>query len=240
MAESFVVAAPPVASVPVAATKDRFPVRRIYCVGRNYAEHVREMGGDEREPPFFFQKPSDCVRGPDAVLPYPTRTADFQHEVELVLAIGRGGRAIAAADAARHVWGIAVGIDMTRRDLQLAAKKAGRPWEAGKSFDASAPCSAIVPLEGRPLPERGRIELFVNGALRQSGDIAQMIWRSDEVVSQLSLDYALEPGDLVMTGTPAGVGTVRPGDELLARIEGVGELRVRIGPVESGVAIGRD
>ena len=216
----------PTPSVPVQGG-GAFPVRRIYCVGRNYAEHIREMGGDEREPPFFFQKPGDAIVHDGATVPYPPFTTDFQHEVELVLAIGRAGADIAREQAAGHVFGVAVGIDLTRRDVQVAARKTGRPWEVGKSFDHSAPCGPIVPLEGA-LPARGRIELQVNGELRQSGDLAQMIWPADEIVAQLSRQYRLMPGDLIYTGTPAGIGPLQRGDEMVARVEGVGVLRVRV------------
>jgi fumarylpyruvate hydrolase len=223
----FVIAAPPVASVAVHGAARRFPVRRIYCVGRNYADHIREMGGDEREPPFFFQKPTDALVGHGATVPYPSITNDFQHEVELVLAIGREGAGIAREDAAAHVYGVAVGIDLTRRDVQVAARKGGRPWEIGKSFDQSAPCGDLVPLVDG-LPTRGTIELTVNGEVRQQGDLRQMIWSSAEIVSELSALYRLFPGDLIFTGTPAGVGPVLAGDMVQARIDGLPELRIAI------------
>jgi fumarylpyruvate hydrolase len=207
----------------------RLPVRRIYCVGRNYAEHIREMGGDEREPPFFFQKPTDAIVEDGAVVPYPSLTEDFQHEVELVLAIGREGVDIPMDQAARHVCALGVGIDLTRRDVQVLARKGGRPWEIGKSFDRSAPCSALKLTEGSALPTSGHIELRVNGARRQAGDLSQMIWSAAEIVSKLSEQYLLRPGDLIYTGTPAGVAAVHPGDRLSASLDGVGRLDVSIG-----------
>lgn len=221
-------AAPPT-TLPLQGDARHFPVRRIYCVGRNYAEHIREMGGDEREQPFFFQKPTDSLVHDGAEVPYPSLTADFQHEVELVLAIGRDGFDIPVEQASEHVCGLGVGIDLTRRDLQLQARKTGRPWEIGKSFDHSAPCSALQLSSGGPLPTRGRIALHVNGALRQQGDLGQMIWSAAEIVSQLSRQYRLQAGDLIFTGTPAGVGPVQPGDRISAEVEGIGFLQVRIG-----------
>jgi fumarylpyruvate hydrolase len=224
---AFVFAPPPVVTLPVAGSDQRFAVRRIYCVGRNYADHIREMGGDEREPPFFFQKPTDAIVPSGAAVVYPSCTSDFQHEVELVLAIGREGRDIARADASRHVYAVGVGIDLTRRDVQVAARKSGRPWEIGKSFDQSAPCSELR-LLADGLPNKGRVELEVNGELKQSGDIAHMIWSCAEIVSQLSSQYRLMPGDLIYTGTPAGIGPLQPGDHVVARIEDIGVVDVRI------------
>lgn len=224
----YVLTPPPVAAVPVAGSDALFPVRRIYCVGRNYAAHAREMGGDDREPPFFFQKPADAIVPGGGTIPYPAMTADLHHEVELVLAIGTGGADIAAADAAGHVFGIAVGIDLTRRDLQGAAKKAGKPWETGKAFDRSAPIGAIVPLDGGPLPVAGAIALSVNGAARQTGDLAELIWSCGEVIAELSRLFRLEPGDLIYTGTPAGVGPVGPGDVMRATVAALPELVVSI------------
>lgn len=220
----------PQVSAPIAGG-GRFPVRRIYCVGRNYLEHIREMGGDERDPPFFFQKPADAIveAGVEhgAAVAYPPITQDFQYEVELVLAIGTGGRDIAEADAADHVFGTAVGIDLTRRDVQVAARKAGRPWEIGKAFDHSAPIAPIQPLTGA-LPATGTIELRVNGDTRQNGDLAQLIWNCAEVIAQLSRQYRLEPGDLIYTGTPAGVGPVRVGDRIDASVAGLPPLAITI------------
>ena len=227
--EEYVFAPPAVVSLPIQGSDLRFPVRRIYCVGRNYADHVREMGGDVREPPFFFQKPTDSIVESQSDLPYPCFTADFQHEVELVLAIGRGGARINREDAAQYVFATAVGIDLTRRDVQIGARKSGRPWEVGKSFDRSAACSALRPLLGK-LPERGLIVLDVNRERRQTGDLSQMIWTCDEIVAQLSVQYRLEPGDLIYTGTPAGVGPMHPGDQVTACIDGVGEIALRVMP----------
>jgi len=224
---NFVIAAPTLATVPVHGSEKRFPVRRVYCVGRNYAEHIREMGGDERDPPFFFQKPTDAIETDGATIPYPSVTQDFQHEVELVLAIAREGELISVSDAAAHVFGVAVGIDLTRRDVQVAARKTGRPWEIGKSFDRSAPCGALIELKGA-LPTSGAIELQVNGSMRQKGDLAQMIWSAAEIVSELSVQYRLYPGDLIFTGTPAGVGPLQPGDQVRAQVEGLPALHVSI------------
>lgn len=234
MAASFVIHAPPPVLLPMQSGGLHFPVRRIYCVGRNYLEHIREMGGDEREPPFFFQKPADAIVQDGAEVPYPAFTQDFQHEVELVLAIGQGGVNIPQDQAARHVIGLGVGIDLTRRDVQVAARKTGRPWEIGKSFDQSAPCSALLAFDGERLPEAGRIELRVNGEVRQTGDLSQMIWSCAEIVSKLSEQYRLEPGDLIYTGTPSGIGPLRPGDRVEAQIEGIASLS--LGVVGAGLA----
>lgn len=208
---------PPRVVAPIAGTDRVFPVRRIYCVGRNYKAHIREMGGDERESPFFFQKPADAIVISGSSIPYPPATADLQHEIELVVAIGTAG-----------VFGVAVGIDLTRRDLQLAARNAGRPWEAGKAFDRSAPLGAVRPWTGEP-PKRGRIRLSVNGAIRQDSDLSEMIWNVEEVVSHLSRSFSLSPGDLIFTGTPSGVGRIVPGDVIEGAIEGVGKLTISIG-----------
>lgn len=224
-----VVAAPEVVTVPILGRDDEFPVRRIYCVGRNYAAHVKEMGGDERDPPFFFQKPRDAIVANNATVPYPTLTNDFQFEVELVLAIGQGGRDIALGDAAKHVFGLAVGIDLTRRDVQVNARKTGRPWEIGKAFDHSAPITAIQALGDNSLPVSGSIALDVNGDRKQDGDLQEMIWNCAEVVSILSTHYELVAGDLIYTGTPAGVGPVVSGDNLAGKIEGLPELNITIG-----------
>ena len=223
-----VIPPPPQAAVPVRGG-GLFPVRRIFCVGRNYAEHAREMGADpEREAPFFFAKPADAVLTGGADLPYPPATAALHHEMELVAAIGTGGAGIAAADALGHVWGYAAGLDMTRRDLQAAAKQAGRPWDMAKGFDLSAPIGPLVPASSCGHPRAGRIELRVNGTLRQFGDLGQMIWNVAETVAALSVLVRLAPGDLVFMGTPAGVGPVVRGDLLVGTIEGVGEVRTAI------------
>ncbi len=208
-----------------------FPVRRIYCVGRNYAAHAREMGGDPgREPPFFFCKPADAVQPVAAVAehPMPPLTADYQPEVELVACLGSGGREIAASDALACVFGYAVGLDMTRRDAQRRMKDARRPWETAKSFDRAAPVGPVVPVAGRGHPRSGAITLHVNGVLRQSGDLSEMTWSVAEQIAELSRWSELKAGDLIMTGTPAGVGAVRPGDTLLAAVAGLPALRLAI------------
>lgn len=221
---------PPIApSLPVAGQKARFPVRRIYCVGRNYAEHSREMGHDpDRELPFFFAKAPDSLLPDGGVFPYPTLTSNVHHEIELVVAIGKGGADIPREKALEHVYGYAVGLDMTRRDLQGEAKKTGRPWEVGKAFDFAAPCSAVRPAAVIGHPTKGRIWLDINGQPRQSGDLADMIWSVPDIIAFLSRLFALAPGDLIFTGTPAGVGPVKPGDVLKGGIEGVGTLSVTV------------
>ncbi|HEX2138723.1 MAG TPA: fumarylacetoacetate hydrolase family protein [Woeseiaceae bacterium] len=220
---------PPV-TAPVKDSDARFPVHRIYCVGQNYAAHAREMGSDpDREPPFFFTKPADALVPSGVVIPYPPRTADLHHEVELVVAIGKAGRDVAPGQAEGHVFGYAVGIDLTRRDLQLAAKKQGRPWDAAKAFDRSAPMSAILPADRHGHPRRGEIRLDVDGEVRQQADIADLIWSVPEVIAELSTLFELQAGDLVFTGTPAGVGPVEPGQTMVARIEGLEELVTSIG-----------
>jgi len=206
-----------------------FPVRRVYCVGRNYAEHAREMGHDDREPPFFFSKPADSLVTDGSSVPYPPQTQDLHHEIELVIAIGRGGSGISADDALEHVYGYSVGLDMTRRDLQALAKKAGRPWEMAKGFDHSAPISPIQPAAEIGHPAKGAITLRVNGTERQRGDLADQIWAVPEIIAELSSFVALKPGDLIMTGTPAGVAAVVTGDVLEGEIEGIGTLRATIG-----------
>ncbi|TDN43886.1 fumarylpyruvate hydrolase [Curtobacterium flaccumfaciens] len=219
--------APTPSTVPT-STGGRFPVRRVFCVGRNYAAHAREMGHDpDREPPFFFTKPADAVVPDDTDTPYPTMTEQLEHEVELVVAIGTGGSEITVDDALTHVWGYAVGIDLTRRDLQAEAKRLGRPWDTAKGFDASAPVGVIVPAADVD-PTVGAIELRVNGALRQSGDLADQIWSVAETIAELSRFVALAPGDLLMTGTPEGVGVLERGDVLDGTIAGVGSVRTRI------------
>jgi fumarylpyruvate hydrolase len=222
------VPATPPTSVPVAGTSLSFPVRRIYCVGRNYLDHIREMGADEREPPFFFQKPTDAIVHSGASIPFPTITSDFQYEVELVLAIGLEGANVAIGDAERHIYGFAIGVDLTRRDVQIAARKSGRPWEIGKSFDHSAPCGDLIRLADKPLPTNGLIELKVNDQVKQSADLDQMIWKSDEIVSKLSEHYRLMPGDLIYTGTPAGIGPLAPGDRVDATVAGLSSLTFSI------------
>lgn len=218
----------PTVSVPVAGSDKRFPVRRIYCVGRNYVAHIKEMGGNEREPPFFFQKPTDSIVLSGAAIAYPSATTNFQYEIELVLAIGTMGRNIAVQDAHKHVFGVAVGIDLTRRDLQFKARDTGRPWESGKSFDESAPISSIHPLVNATLPKQGRIALSVNDEVKQQGDLSEMIWQSDEIISQLSELFTLQPGDLIYTGTPAGVGKIGPGDKVQGTVDGIDVVNITI------------
>ncbi|HLI99423.1 MAG TPA: fumarylacetoacetate hydrolase family protein [Bradyrhizobium sp.] len=211
-----------------------FPVRRIYCVGRNYLDHIREMKeADERDPPFFFQKPRDALVADGARVPYPPFTSDFQFEVELVVALGKGGRDVAVREANELIWGYAVGIDFTRRDRQRDARDARLPWEAGKSFDASAPCGPIAQVKNSSHFERCAIALSVNGVERQRGDIGQMIWSVPEVIAQLSKQVTLAPGDLIYTGTPSGVGPVVPGDLITARIDGLPSLTITIAPPET-------
>ena len=226
---------PPAAEIVVPVTSgDVFPVRRVYCVGRNYVDHIREMReADERDPPFFFQKPRDAIVLDGATVPYPPMTSDLQFEVELVLAIGKPGGNIALEAALEHIWGYAVGIDLTRRDRQRDAREMRLPWEVGKSFDASAPCGAISPTSEIGHIGRGEITLSVNGMQRQRGDIEAMIWNVPEIIVQLSRQVTLSAGDLIFTGTPAGVGPVVPGDRLEARVEGLPPLTATIGPPET-------
>lgn len=214
-----------VPTISIAGSAQRFPVRRIFCVGQNYADHAREMGSNpDREQPFFFSKPADAVVESGAVLPFPRQTSNLHHEVELVVALGAGGSDVSAQDAAAMVFGHAVGIDLTRRDLQADAKAKGRPWDMAKGFDASAPVGALTP--GAP-PAAGAITLRVNGDLRQNGDLSQMIWNVAEVISTLSTYVALAPGDLIFTGTPAGVGPIQPGETVVAEISGTAPVEIR-------------
>jgi fumarylpyruvate hydrolase len=222
----YAIAAPAITTVTVAGTDTVFPVARVFCVGRNYAEHSIEMGHDpDREPPFFFMKPADAVV-PAGTLPFPTQTQDLHHEIELVAALVEGGRDIPVERALDHVFGYAVGLDMTRRDLQAEAKKAGRPWDMAKGFDQSAPTSSISSVEDIGHPTKGAIWLRINGEPRQEGDLDQQIWTVPETISYLSTLVTLRPGDLIMTGTPKGVGRVEPGDRLDGHIDGVGDLSV--------------
>lgn len=226
----FVFDPPKTPSLPISGSAQRFPLRRIYCVGRNYAEHAREMGHDpDREPPFFFSKPADAILPEGTSLPYPPLTDDLNHEAELVVALGSGGRDIAVEDAAAHIWGYAVGCDLTLRDLQAVAKKAGRPWDLAKGFDNSAACGPVHPVTATGLLTSGRIALSVNGVERQTGDLADMIWSVAEVISCLSAAVELKAGDLIYTGTPAGVGKLVPGDLVQVEVAGLAPLAFRIG-----------
>jgi len=214
----------------VAGNDKFFPVRRIWCVGRNYVEHIREMGQDERAPPFYFAKPADAIVPDGATVPYPPLTKDMHHEVELVVALKSGGRNIKLEKALDTIYGYGVGIDLTRRDLQIASRDQKRPWEIGKAFDGSAPCGPLKPASEIGHPKKGRIALKVNGKVRQDGDLKQMIWSVPEVIANLSEQVELAAGDIIMTGTPAGVAATVPGDKLECEIEGVGKLTVTIGP----------
>jgi fumarylpyruvate hydrolase len=229
---SYVFAPPAPVAVPVAGTDQRFPVRRVYCVGRNYAEHAKEMGFSDREPPFFFMKPADAIvvvpAGATAEIPYPMATSNYQHELELVVAIGKGGRHIRKEDANAHIFGYAVGLDMTRRDCQFAMRDKGRPWEIGKGFDQSAPIGPIQPASAVGYLTQGTIHLDVNGAKRQSSDVSKLIWSVAETIEHLSGFFELQPGDLIYTGTPEGVAAVKAGDLMVGRIDKLGELKVRI------------
>ena len=224
MIEEYAVPAVPRPAVAVEGSRLRFPVRRIFCVGRNYPEHAREMGFQDRAPPFFFTKPADAVMPNGSAVPYPPRTGNLHHEIELVIALGRGGSNVAADAALALVFGYAVGNDLTRRDVQAAAKDAGRPWDTAKGFDHAAPMTAIVPVAKCGHPAKGRIWLEVNGQPRQQGDLADMIWKVPEVIAELSTWFELMPGDLIFTGTPAGVGPLKPGDRVRGGVDGVGLL----------------
>ena len=229
LSADLVVDAPDPVTLPVAGTTARFPVHRIFCVGRNYAAHAVEMGHDpDKEPPFFFQKAPSTILQPGEDFPYPSRSSDVHYEMEHVIAIGQGGADISVASALAHVFGYGVGLDMTRRDLQGEAKKMGRPWEVGKSFDHSAPMSAIHPVSAIGHPAEGAVTLKVNGELRQNGDLNQLIWKSEEVISYLSGLFTLYPGDLIMTGTPAGVGPVSRGDVMEGEVAGIDKIRVAV------------
>ncbi len=223
-----VIAPPRYALLPVAGTDAVFPVRRVYCIGRNYAAHAVEMGHDpDREPPFFFQKNPDNL-DPSGAFPYPVRSSEVHHEVEMAVMLKSGGTEIPAEDALDHVYGYAVSLDMTRRDLQGEQKRMGRPWEIGKAFERSAPVGPVHPASAVGHPAEGRVELVVNGELRQEGDLNQMIWKVPEMISYLSRYYELAGGDVILSGTPSGVGPVAKGDEMVARIAGLGELTVRV------------
>ncbi len=222
---SYAIDFPETPALPVAESNQTFPVGRIYCVGRNYAEHAREMGHDpEREPPFFFMKPADAIVANGATIPYPQVTKDLHHEIEMIVAIGKEGADIPVDRALEHVFGYGVGLDMTRRDVQGEAKKMGRPWEMGKAFDNSAPCTVLKPVSMVGHPAKGAIWLKVNGKVTQKGDLAELIWNIPETISYLSRLVTLRAGDLIYSGTPAGVGPVNPGDKLEGHVEGVGDL----------------
>ncbi len=228
----YVVTPPAVVGLPVVGTSKLFPVRRVYCVGRNYAEHAKEMGFTGREDPFFFCKPADALipvaSGQTANMPYPSKTSNLHYEMELVVAIGKGGRDITVENANDHIYGYALGLDMTRRDLQNESKKQGRPWETGKAFDHSAPIGPVHPIQATGVLSKGSISLDVNGTQRQISDLSQMIWNIPESISYLSSLFELAPGDLIFTGTPEGVGAVVKGDKLIGKIEGLGEFEVHI------------
>jgi len=229
---SFVVPATPTTSVPVVGQDGQFPVRRVYCVGRNYEEHAKEMGFTGREPPFFFLKPADAVvyvpAGTTGTIPYPSLTKNFHHEVELVVAIGTGGKNIKAADAMKHIYGYAIGLDMTRRDLQNDMKKQGRPWCIGKAFDASAPIGPITPVAQAGDVTQAEIWLQVDGKDRQRSNVSKLIWNLGETIEHLSAAWELQPGDLIYSGTPEGVGAVVAGDTMVAGIGGLGTLTVKV------------
>ena len=223
-------------SVPVVGRAERFPVRRIYCVGRNYEEHAKEMGFTGREPPFFFLKPADALvvvnEGETGQMAYPSLTQNFHHEIELVVAIGTGGRNIKAADAAKHIFGYAVGLDMTRRDLQNDMKKQGRPWCIGKAFDESAPIGPITPLEKAGDVNHADLEVTVNGTVRQASNVSKLIWNVAETIEHLSSAWELQAGDLIYTGTPEGVAAVVAGDVLVGKVAGLGSLTVKVNPAK--------
>lgn len=232
---TYVITPPSVVGLPVEGSDDLFPVRRVYCVGRNYAAHAREMGFDpDREPPFFFCKPNDDASvvpvqaGTTATIPYPPRTSNYHFEAELVVLIGKGGSDIAVTDAASHIYGYAVGLDMTRRDLQMKMREAGRPWEIGKAFDHSAPIGPVRPIAKVGEVNAGAITLEVDGKPRQSSDIKNLIWSVNEVIANLSTLFTLQPGDVIFTGTPDGVGAVQRGETITVRIDGFAPLSVRI------------
>jgi fumarylpyruvate hydrolase len=227
MSAGYVIEAPKQASIAVAGSDQRFPVRRIYCVGRNYVAHVREMGGDEqRDPPIFFQKPSDAVIDSGSTIPYATITENFHHEMEMVIGLKSGGYNIAEEDALRHIWGYGCALDMTRRDIQGN----GKPWEIGKSFDQACPCGPLSPVASVGHIDKGAIKLTVNGETRQESDLSLLIWRVPEIIANLSTYFELMPGDIILTGTPHGVGPVQVGDELVGTIAGLQPLKIKIGP----------
>jgi fumarylpyruvate hydrolase len=221
---------PAIPSVAIAGSSERFALRRVFCVGRNYAAHAREMGNDpDREPPFFFMKPADAVVPAAGTLPYPPATKDMHHEVEMVVALGKGGANVAAADALSLVWGYGVGLDLTRRDLQAVAKEMSRPWDMAKGFDASAPCSELHPVSEVGHPSNARIWLEVNGTIKQEGKLDEMIWPVADVIAHLSRFVTLMPGDVIFSGTPAGVGPLAPGDRVRGGLDGVAQFQLEVG-----------
>lgn len=227
---SFVIDPPATSSVAIHESEARFPVRRIFCVGRNYAAHAREMGKDpDRDPPFFFTKPADAVVDSGATVPYPPETGNFHYEVELVVAIGSAGFRIPVEKSLDHIWGYAVGIDLTRRDLQTVARETGRPWDWGKAFDLSAPCAPLYPVAEAGHPDSGRIWLAVDGDVKQDADLTELIWSVPEIVSICSHSMVLQPGDLIYTGTPAGVGPIVAGNKVTGGIDGLGEIAITVG-----------
>jgi len=226
---SYLFAPPQIVTLPVRGATEAFPVHRIYCVGRNYAAHAVEMGHDpDKEAPFFFQKNPDNLIPGGGTFPYPSASSDVHHEIEMVVALSGGGTNIPVDEALQHVFGYAVGLDMTRRDLQGEAKKAGRPWEVGKAFDNSAPCGEIIPANEIGHPDHGAIWLKINGETRQEGDLNQLIWKVPEMISYLSGLFTLAPGDLIFSGTPSGVGPVQRGDSLQGHVDGIGDLEVQV------------
>ena len=229
---SYVFEPAPIVAIPVAGSESQYPVRRIYCVGRNYVEHAQEMGFTGRELPFFFAKPADAILtgapGETVTMDYPSKTQNLHFEAELVVAIGLGGKDIAAADALRHIWGYGVGLDMTRRDLQNEQKKQGRPWEVGKAFEQSAPIAALHPILETGEITQGDVWLTVNGETRQKSDLSKLIWSVAEVIEHLSGLFTLQPGDLIFTGTPEGVGAVKPGDVIEVGVASLTKLRVQM------------
>jgi fumarylpyruvate hydrolase len=225
----FVITPPATPSIAVVGSSARFPIRRVFCVGRNYAAHAREMGNDDREPPFFFMKPADAVVAAEGVVAYPPATNDLHHEVEMVVALGGGGANLEPADAMALVWGYGVGLDLTRRDMQAVAKQMSRPWDFAKGFDASAPCSALRPVSDVGHPHDARIWLEVNGELKQDGNLSEMIWPVADVISHISRFVTLAPGDVIFSGTPAGVAALQPGDRVRGSVDGVAEFEFQMG-----------
>lgn len=228
-ASKYAIPALPQPAIAVAGTDQSFPVRRVWCVGRNYLEHIRELGNDERQPPFFFAKHADMIAAPGVTVPYPPLTKDFQHEVELVVALKSGGLNIDPAKALDCVYGYGVGVDLTRRDLQMASRKKEQPWEIGKSFDMGAPCGPLRPASEIGHPSKGKIWLSVNGTEKQKGDLSEMIWNVPEIIAKLSLQVSLGAGDVIMTGTPAGVAALKAGDKIECGVDGIGTLAFSIG-----------